>query len=464
MDKIKFRVTHIHFIGIGGSGMNGIAEVLYKMGYVVTGSDIAQNTNTQRLENLGINIFYNHQSSNVADVEVVVLSSAIRDNNSELMAAKKRNIPVMQRAEMLAEIMRFRFGIAISGTHGKTTTTSIIAHIMTYAKLDPTYIIGGVLNADGASNHLGKSEYLVVEADESDGSFLKLHPGFCVITNIDKDHMQTYDFSEENLHNAFIDFTHNLPFYGLCVACIDDDGVKDIIANIPRKVVTYGIRTPADVIAENIIYTATGSSFEVVYAGSRFTVTLPLIGAHNILNCLGAIAICLELGIDTQSISQSLVNFKGANRRLDYKGNITIGNNNIQVFDDYGHHPSEIRVVLEGMRKSFPDKRIIIIFQPHRYSRTRDLFDDFASELATVQTLILLPIYSAGEDELAGISSTHLANNIRSRSGKEVFVVNDFKECYSVLGNIVTDGDIVLTLGAGDVAKIATYLVENYGY
>jgi len=462
MKEIKFRLQNIHFIGIGGSGMNGIAEVLLGLGYNISGSDISKNHNTQRLENLGVKIFYNHHKNNIKNAETVVISSAINENNVELLAAKKYKIPVVQRAQMLGEIMRFSFGIAISGTHGKTTTTSIIAKIMTDAKLDPTYIIGGILNTDGVSNRLGKSQYLLAEADESDGSFLKLNPIFSVITNIDKDHMQTYDFSEEKLQQAFIDFTDNLPFYGLCVACIDDSGVQAIVNKVSRKVITYGIDNDADIMAQNILYNKNGSEFEVVLGDNSFLVNLAIIGKHNILNCLAAIAICLEIDIKIDVIVKSLKTCTGAKRRLDFRGNIEIDDKKIQVFDDYGHHPSELRAVIESMQKTFKNKRIIVIFQPHRYSRTKDLFDDFASELSKIQTLILLPIYSAGEPEISGISSTILASNIRARSGNEVFVVKDFGECRSVLKNLLKSDDIILTLGAGNVVEIADDLIEKY--
>jgi UDP-N-acetylmuramate--alanine ligase len=462
MNEIKFRLKNIHFIGIGGSGMNGIAEVLLGIGYNITGSDLQKNANTLRLEKLGVKISYNHNENNIKNAETVVISSAIDKQNVELISAQKNKIPVVKRAQMLAEIMRFRFGIAISGTHGKTTTTSIIARIMTDANLDPTYIIGGVLNADGVSNNLGKSDYLVAEADESDGSFLKLNPTFSVITNIDKDHMQTYDFSEEKLQQAFIDFTDNLPFYGLCVACIDDIGVGKIIDKISRKVITYGIDNTADLMAKNIQYTKNGSNFDVIYNEIKFNVNLSIIGKHNILNCLAAIVICLELGVKTDVIQKSLMSCSGAKRRLDFKGDIQITDKKIKIFDDYGHHPSEIKAVVESMQKTFVDNKIVVIFQPHRYSRTKDLFDDFASELSKIETLILLPIYSANEAEISGINSTSLAGNIRSRSHNEVFAVKDFKECESVLENILEDGNIVLTLGAGNVVEIADSLLNKY--
>jgi UDP-N-acetylmuramate--alanine ligase len=462
MNEIKFRLKNIHFIGIGGSGMNGIAEVLLGIGYNITGSDLQKNANTLRLEKLGVKISYNHNENNIKNAETVVISSAIDKQNVELISAQKNKIPVVKRAQMLAEIMRFRFGIAISGTHGKTTTTSIIARIMTDANLDPTYIIGGVLNADGVSNNLGKSDYLVAEADESDGSFLKLNPTFSVITNIDKDHMQTYDFSEEKLQQAFIDFTDNLPFYGLCVACIDDIGVGKIIDKISRKIITYGIDNAADLMAKNIQYTKNGSNFDVIYSEIKFNVNLSIIGKHNILNCLAAIVICLELGVKTDVIQKSLMSCSGAKRRLDFKGDIQIADKKIKVFDDYGHHPSEIKAVVESMQKTFVDNKIVVIFQPHRYSRTKDLFDDFASELSKIETLILLPIYSANEAEISGINSTSLAGNIRSRSHNEVFAVKDFNECESVLENILEDGNIVLTLGAGNVVEIADSLLNKY--
>lgn len=464
MNKIKFRIQNIHFIGIGGSGMNGIAEVLYNLGYVVSGSDISINKNTKRLESIGIKVYYNHQAQNIKNTQAVVVSSAISDDNPEIIAAKNKHIPVVPRAQMLAEIMRFRFGIAVSGTHGKTTTTSLISAILTSAKLDPTYIIGGILKSDGVGAKLGNSQYLIAEADESDGLFLHLQPMLSVITNIDRDHMQAYDNDYVKLQNAFIDFSANLPFYGLCVVCQADAGSNAIIPQITRPIVSYGLDDNADIYASNIVYQQNSTTFVVCGNFANFEIILGLIGEHNVLNALAAIAICLELKIAVKIIAKTLKYFKGIDRRMDFKGDLKINNKNIVLFDDYAHHPKEINAVIQGIRNSYVDKNLVVIFQPHRYSRSKDLFDDFVLELSKVDTLILLPIYSAGEDEIAGISSTALANAIRERAKIKVIVAKDQSDCFVILNNIAQNNDILLTIGAGNIVEIANNLAEKYGY
>ncbi len=460
----KSRVNNIHFIGIGGSGMSGIAEVLFNLGYNISGSDIISGKSTDRLIKLGINISFEHKASNVADAQAVVVSSAIDKTNPEIIEAQKYNIPIVPRAEMLSELMRFRYGIAISGTHGKTTTTSLIAHILTTAGLDPTYIIGGILNSSGMGAKLGESDYLIAEADESDASFLHLQPMLSVITNIDQDHMSTYDADFEKLKDAFINFTANLPFYGSCIACIEDDGVKQIISNIHRPLTTYGFGSSADIYAHNIKQSGMQMHFDVEckkYSKS-FPVKLNLIGNHNILNTLAAIGICCELDIDTNIIQDSLNNFNGVARRLDYHNKININNHSVDLFDDYGHHPNEIIEVFNSLKNTHPEKKLVVIFQPHRYTRTRDLFDDFSSALSIVDELILLDIYPASEKPIAHISSSALADSIRKRSTLDPIVVKNTEEAVQILPNIISTEDVLLTLGAGDIHQLPQLLISKF--
>lgn len=456
MVNIKLRVKHIHFIGIGGSGMSGIAEVLHHLGYIISGSDISENANVERLKQLGIPIYNFHHQEHIKHIDAVVVSSAIAKDNVELKYAKKQGIPIVPRAEMLAEIMRFRFGIAISGTHGKTTTTSLIAHILHTAKLDPTYIIGGILNAEGVGNRLGSGHYIVAEADESDKSFLHLSPMISVITNIDADHMQTYNNNYGKLQKAFIDFTSRLPFYGLCAVCLDNEGVRHIIPRIKRTLITYGFDAHADIRAQNAQYLPNNTEYEVITADTKFTISTPLLGKHNVQNALAAIAICLELGVTTTAIQRALENFTGVKRRLDYKGNITIAGCSLELFDDYAHHPTEIAAVIESI-KNAKGKEPIIIFQPHRYSRTQELFTEFVAVLQSIHNIIILPIYAAGESPLPSISSTALLKEI----GHGYYAQNN-DEVIAHLSTLAHDGDIVMTLGAGDITHLATDLTKHY--
>ena len=460
----RSKIKKIHFIGIGGSGMSGIAEVLTNLGYEISGSDIQSNTATEKLEKLGCSISYKHQSENVIGKQAVVVSSAINKNNPELQEARQQKLLIVPRAEMLAELMRFRFGIAISGTHGKTTTTSLIVHIMTEAKLDPTYVIGGIINATGMNAKLGKSDYLIAEADESDASFLHLQPMLSVITNIDEDHMSTYNYSYQKLTDAFINFTSNLPFYGVCVVCIDDDGVKGILKKIHRPVLSYGFSGNADVKACNVKQNEMRMSFDVSCSKyqKNFPVTLNLIGKHNILNALAAISVAIELEIGIDIIQKALSHFSGVSRRLDYHQNLLINTHHLPLFDDYGHHPKEISAVLSTLRDTYPEKRLVVIFQPHRYSRTRDLFNDFVSCLSKVDVLILLNIYAANEPSINTISSSTLADSIRRRSSIDPIVVKDISEIVEILPNVVNKNDVILTLGAGDVNKIPHQLKTHF--
>jgi len=459
------RIKKIHFVGIGGSGMSGIAEVLHNLDYQVSGSDITQSSVTERLQALGCKIFNNHHEDNVQGVDAVVVSSAINNKNSEIIAARKNNIPVVPRAEMLAEIMRFRFGIAVAGTHGKTTTTSLITHILDTAKLDPTYIIGGILNSSGINAKLGESDYLVAEADESDASFLLLQPMLSVITNIDQDHMSTYDNDYSKLEDAFVGFTSNLPFYGACILCADDKGVKKILKKITRPIVTYGFTDGVDIQAFNVSQSGLKMHFEVrcaTHSVDSFKVELNGIGKHNILNTLAAIGVACELGIDINLIQKALKSFAGVARRLDFHDTLKIGDKQTLLFDDYGHHPNEIKAVFESLKNTYKDKRLVVIFQPHRYTRTRDLFDDFAHALSKVDALILLDIYSANERPIANINSGTLANSIRQRSALDPIVVKDTESALKVLPNIVQNDDVVLTLGAGNIHALVNLLIKKY--
>ena len=460
----RSKIKKIHFIGIGGSGMSGIAEVLINLGYEISGSDIQSSSATEKLEKLGCNISYSQKAENVLGKEAVVVSSAINKNNPELREARHQKLLIVPRAEMLGELMRFRFGIAVSGTHGKTTTTSLIVQIMSEAKLDPTYIIGGIINATGMNAKLGNSDYLIAEADESDASFLHLQPMLSVITNIDEDHMATYSHNYAKLTDAFISFTSNLPFYGICVACIDDKGVKDILKKIHRPVISYGFSDDADVKASNIDQNKMKMAFDVSCDKyqKHFSVSLNLIGRHNILNALAAISVALELDIKIKDIQKALSHFSGVSRRLDYHQKLKINNKNIPLFDDYGHHPNEISEVFTSLRNTYPDKRLVVIFQPHRYSRTRDLFNDFVGCLSKVDALILLNIYSANEVPINTISSSTLADSIRRRSSIDPIVAKDIDEIVEIIPNITFENDVILTLGAGDVNKIPHQLKEHF--
>ncbi len=457
MINIKLRVKNIHFIGIGGSGMSGIAEVLFNLGYTITGSDINTGVITNRLSDLGITIFNSHAKEHVSQADAIVVSSAIDRQNPEYKQAKKRGLPIVPRAEMLAEIMRFRFGIAISGTHGKTTTTSILAHILSTAKLDPTFIIGGILNAEGVGNRLGSGQYIVAEADESDKSFLKLNPMMSVITNIDADHMSTYGFSNDKLQRTFIDFVGRLPFYGLCAVCIENEGVRAILPKLKRSVITYGLSEQADVYASNIRYDESSTSFTVHCIDTSFNITTKLLGQHNVLNILGTICISHELGINPTTIARAMEHFEGVKRRLDFKGVLRIQAKQLRLFDDYAHHPNEIRAVLEGM-KNAKGKEPIIIFQPHRYSRTIELFDEFISALQPISKLIIMPVYAAGEIPDTTINATTLLTHIGHGH-----LAQDITEIVRLLDTIAEDDDIVMTLGAGNITHIAQTLAQEYG-
>jgi len=454
------RIHHIHFIGIGGAGMGGIAEVVSHLGYTVTGSDIARNAMTSRLEEQGINIFIGHDASHVEGADAVVVSTAVRDDNPEVVKAREQRVPIVPRAEMLAELMRFRYGIAIAGTHGKTTTTSLVASLMAEGELDPTFVIGGKLNSTDSHSSLGRGKFLVAEADESDASFLYLQPTISIVTNIDADHMETYGGDYNRLRSTFIEFLHHLPFYGLAILCIDDDGVKDILAEVTRPVLTYGLSEEADVRAFNLTHDGTRSLFEVALPGRdvNLEVQLNMPGQHNVLNALAAIAVAHELGVSDQDIQKSLSEFQGVGRRFQLQGEIKTANGTVLMVDDYGHHPTEIEATLAAAREAWPDRRLVLVFQPHRYTRTRDLFEDFTCVLSEADILVMLEVYAAGEDLIAGADSRTLCRAIRQRGRVDPVFVEQPEELASTLTNLITEGDVVITQGAGNVGALAAML------
>jgi UDP-N-acetylmuramate--alanine ligase len=451
------RINRVHFVGIGGSGMSGIAEVMLNLGYKVQGSDLRSNAVVERLQKLGATVFIGHDRKHIADVDAVVVSSAVNEANPEVAAARELLLPVVRRAEMLAELMRFRYSIAVAGTHGKTTTTSLVASVLAEGGLDPTFVIGGRLKSADSNARLGQGEYLVAEADESDASFVHLKPMLAVVTNIDADHMSTYDGDMDRLRHGFIEFLHNLPFYGLAVVCTDDAGVRDILADVGRSTVSYGINEDADVRAQNIRYGEGFTEFEVVRAGhdKALAIRLQLPGLHNVRNALAAIAVASELDVEDEALVRALQKFEGIDRRFQSHGEVQTARGRVLLVDDYGHHPTEIAATVAAARAGWPGRRIVLMFQPHRYSRTRDLLDDFASVLADVDVLVLLEVYAAGEDPIAGADGRAMARAIRGRGGVEPVFVESFNEAVAVLGGLLADNDLVLTMGAGDIGAFA---------
>jgi len=456
------RVERIHFVGIGGVGMCGIAEVLHNMDFKVSGSDIAANANTKRLQSLGVNIGIGHDATLVAGSDVVVTSSAVKKDNPEVLAAIEAKIPVVPRAEMLAELMRLQQGIAVAGTHGKTTTTSLIASVLAEGGLDPTFVIGGRLNSAGANARLGKGKYLVAEADESDASFLHLQPLIAVVTNIDADHMETYHGDFEQLKQAFREFLHNLPFYGLAILCIDDPVVREILPDIHKPLLTYGFSEDADLRAEDVTQQGQRSQFTVSLpdAPGSLKVTLNHPGRHNVLNALAAIAVAHELEVAPAAILNGLEQFAGIGRRFQMTGRVEKDGGDILFVDDYAHHPKEIAATLQALQAGWPERRAVIVFQPHRYTRTRDLLDDFASVLADQNPLIISEVYAAGEAPIAGADGRALCRNIRARGKATPIFIEDIHTLPEVLGDIVQANDIVLTLGAGNIGQLAATLPE----
>ncbi len=456
------KIQRVHFVGIGGAGMCGIAEVLLNLGYKISGSDIKQNTAIERLLKQGATVFIGQKASHVKDAEVVVVSTAIAEDNVEVVAAKEHRIPVIRRAEMLAEIMRFRHGIAIAGTHGKTTTTSLTASVLIEAGLDPTYVIGGKLTSAATNAKLGEGKYFVAEADESDASFLILQPMMAVVTNIDADHLETYDGDFERYKHSFIEFLHHLPFYGKAIICLDDQENKNIMGEISRPVITYGIDSDADVKATNIRCNGMQCHFELSLPGieSKTEITLNMPGKHNVLNSLAAITVAHCLGVDTSAMQKALQTFDGIGRRMQQYGEIETAKGHVLLVDDYGHHPTEIKATLEAAKNAWSERRIVVVFQPHRYTRTRDLFEDFSKVLSKADALIVTEVYAAGESHIAGADGRALCAAIRARGRVNPVFIEDLNEIYSSIKDVIEEGDVILTLGAGSIGSIAKKLPE----
>nr|WP_225622414.1 UDP-N-acetylmuramate--L-alanine ligase [Musicola keenii] len=461
------RVRHIHFVGIGGAGMGGIAEVLANEGYEISGSDLAPNAVTQQLTELGARIYFNHRPENVNDASVVVVSSAISSDNPEILAAHDARIPVIRRAEMLAELMRFRHGIAIAGTHGKTTTTAIVTSIYAEAGLDPTFVNGGLVKAAGTHARLGSSRYLIAEADESDASFLHLQPMVAIVTNIEADHMDTYQGDFENLKQTFINFLHNLPFYGHAVMCLDDPVIRELLPRVGRHITTYGFSDDADVRVADYRQVGAQGLFTLARQGKPLlNVTLNAPGRHNALNAAAAVAVATEEGIEDDAILRALERFQGTGRRFDFLGEFPLEPVNgksgaVMLVDDYGHHPTEVDATIKAARAGWPDKRLVMIFQPHRYTRTRDLYDDFAHVLSQVDVLLMLDVYPAGEAPIPGADSRSLCRTIRGRGKIDPIMVPDVENLPELLAQALQNGDLVLAQGAGSVGKLARRLAET---
>lgn len=454
-------VEQIHFVGIGGVGMCGIAEVLHNQGYRITGSDIGEGSTVQRLRSLGIQVYVGHRVENIKGADVVVRSSAVDMDNPEIAAARELMIPVIPRAAMLAELMRFRHGIAIAGTHGKTTTTSLVSSLLAEGGLDPSFVIGGKLNSCGANAQLGKSAYFVVEADESDASFLFLKPMMTVVTNIDADHMDTYDGNFDKLRTTFIEFLHHLPFYGLAVVCIEDEEIRRILPAIQRPTLTYGFRDEAHYRAVDWTQTEMLSQFTVIRPAPHLPLTIEFQypGRHNVLNALASIAIATEVGVDDESIIRGLKKFQGVGRRFQMLGEKQFEKGSAIVVDDYGHHPQEILSTIDAFRKVWPNKRLVHVFQPHRYSRTQSLHNDFVNVLSLADELLLFDIYSAGEKPIPGVTSEGLADHIRANA-KRVTMVNE-QSLKNKLDEFIKDGDVILMQGAGSIGQMAVNLMKK---
>lgn len=467
---MKHRVKHIHFVGIGGSGMSGIAEVLLNLGYAISGSDIQESAVTRRLARLGARVVIGHQEDNVKGMGAIVISSAITNDNPEVLAARAAQIPVVPRALMLAELMRLKRGIAVAGTHGKTTTTSLIASLLAAGELDPTFVIGGRLNSADANARLGQGDFIVVEADESDASFLNLLPVMSVITNIDVDHMDTYGHDLARLKSAFIEFTHRLPFYGSAILCTDDPHVREIIPFVSRPITSYGIDSDAQVRAVNVRHQGTKMCFEVQRTGSmgelpELSVCLNLPGRHNVLNALAAIAVATELGVKDEVIARALDNFTGVGRRFallgDFKVPVASGGGHFTVVDDYGHHPTEMQATLEAARGAWPDRRLVVVFQPHRYTRTRDCFEDFVQVLGQADAVFITEVFAAGEKPLVAADGRALTRGVRVAGRVEPIFVPELDQLADALLSFVRADDVVLIMGAGSISRLPTFLGER---
>lgn len=458
------RTRRIHFVGIGGVGMSGIAEVLLTQGYSVTGSDLNESAFTDRLKRLGAEIKLGHDEAHVQQADVVVVSSAIDPQNVEFIAARKLRIPIVPRAEMLAELMRFRYGIAVAGTHGKTTTTSLMASVLNEAGLDPTFVIGGRLESLGANARLGASQYLVAEADESDASFLHLNPMVTIVTNIDADHLATYGGDFNRLQKVFVEFLHHLPFYGLAVLCIECPIISALLPEISRPILTYGFSEQADFRAINFKQTGTSTQFDVLRPNRQpLTITLNLPGRHNVLNALAAIVVATEEGVDDVSICKALQQFSGVGRRFQLLGELCLPEGGkVTLVDDYGHHPQEIQATIEAARLAWPDRRLAMLFQPHRYTRTQDLFEDFCKALSDVDVLLLLEVYPAGEKPIVGADSRSLCRAIRARNCVEPIYIDSLEELPTLLPHILEANDVLFAQGAGTISQIAHGLIEKF--
>lgn len=457
------RIRHVFMVGIGGAGMSGIAEVLAGLGYTVTGSDQSESAAVARLRSLGLTVHIGHAAEHIADADVLVVSAAVPEDNPECVAARESRIPVVPRAEMLAELMRYRFGIAVAGTHGKTTTTSLIAAILGEAGEDPTFVIGGLLNQAGANAALGEGQYLVVEADESDASFLHLQPMMALVTNIEGDHMEHYGGDLANYMQAFDGFLHNLPFYGPAVLCLDDKGVRELIPGLSRRLITYGRHADADYRLENYRSEGLLGHFDLIRPDSDtpLSLSISMPGLHNALNAAGAAALCAELDIPEQAIVRGLAGFEGVGRRFTDMGTIEWRGGSARLIDDYGHHPTEVAVTLQAARDAFAGRRVVMVYQPHRFTRTRDHFDEFVSVLGEAQLLILLDVYSAGEETIEGADAQALAKAIRSRGVLEPIVVSDQSQLAAVLCGVLQGDDVLLMQGAGDIGRLAAALAES---
>ncbi|MHB9103157.1 MAG: UDP-N-acetylmuramate--L-alanine ligase [Sulfuricella sp.] len=460
---MKHKVKHVHFVGIGGVGMSGIAEVLLNLGYEVSGSDLGDNVATRRLKGLGAQVYQGHATENLERADVVVISTAVQADNPEVAAARERNIPVVPRAMMLAELMRFKQGIAVAGTHGKTTTTSLIASILGEAGMDPTFVIGGKLEAAGANARLGQGDFIVAEADESDASFLYLMPVMAVVTNIDADHMETYGHDFGRLKQAFVDFIQRLPFYGMAVLCADDANVREIMPRITKPAITYGLEEGAQVRGTDISHNGGRMDFKVQRAGQpELAVTLNLPGSHNVLNALAAIAVAMEVGASDTAIVKGLAEFRGVGRRFQRYGEVALPDGgSFTLIDDYGHHPVEMAATLAAARGAFPGRRLVLAFQPHRYTRTRDLFEDFVKVLSTVDALLLTEVYPAGEAPIVAADGRALARAIRVAGKVEPIFVESAADLPQAIMSAARDGDVVLTMGAGSIGQVPAKLVRS---
>jgi UDP-N-acetylmuramate--alanine ligase len=448
---------HIHFVGIGGIGMSGIAELLINLGYTVSGSDLKRSDITERLKRQGVSVWEGHAAEHVDDADVVVISSAVGPQNPEVLAARQQSIPVIRRAEMLAELMRLKYSIAVAGAHGKTTTTSIIAAVLAAGRLDPTVVIGGKLKGLGSNAVLGKGDYIVAEADESDGSFLKYSPAIAVVTNIDREHLDYYKGLEE-IKRVFLSFLDRIPFYGLAVLCLDNEPIQDLIPKLTKRAITYGMSAQADIRAQDVMFDGRTSRFSVTCGGRRMgSVRLNLPGVHNVYNSLASIAVGLELSIPFDVICSALESIDGVQRRLEVKGE----GKGVTVVDDYGHHPTEIKTTLEAVRESWPGRRRIVVFQPHRYTRTRALFDDFTRAFYESDVLLVLPVYAAGEEAIEGVTGRALWKGIQAHGHKEALYAGSFEAAVTQLNDILAPGDLLLTLGAGDVFKVGEMVLQT---